>query len=293
MNSLNYLEDVSLLARSLGAVLLATPETTEGFTPQSKYETSERFPPRMFLFDYEDGNEINLSSETSDHTLENDDTNSIGIVNKPEEISTTGYIGELGTRIPDTLGGANVNKLKQQVNKLSLLSAYQPQLTLTAMAALQKAERLYRDAQYMSELATQKWASINPASNDGFFVITGTETAEQIADKVKKARNQTNQQKAFQEIYSYWKKKTLFTVRTPFAVFRNCAIISVRTKQDDDSKHKSSFQVKFKVMRMQAVQELPVGDNYYFDPNDSSPVMKSQTSPVIDKGPASIGEFTA
>src|SRR5690606_31140592 len=135
---------------------LALPEEVEGITPQSNFDTSERLGQNMFMFDYEESNELLLESETTDHYTESGSVLNDNITNKPEIISLTGYIGELSTRLKGGLDADSVNRLRLQANKLSVLGAYSPQLTVTALENLNRAERAYRDAQFMAELATDK-----------------------------------------------------------------------------------------------------------------------------------------
>lgn len=291
MIAVNSLEDYTQLARSLGNIVLALPEETEGFTPQSKYDTSKLIEDSAFLFDYEQGNEISLESETTDHYVEDGSIVSDNISNKPEMISTTGFVSELTTRIKGRFLGEQVRKARLQANKLTILSPYFPRLTTQANQLLNKAERLYRDAQFISELATDKWSGINPVANNSVVYFTGNETAEEIEAKIKKAKNQTNQQEAFQKLYSYWKKKTLFTVRTPFAVFKNCAIISIQARQDDNSRHVSTFAVRFKVLRTGRTETLTAQDGVMFTPEDASEILKSQGSQYKDMGGLKVGSY--
>ena len=291
MIAINSLEDYTQLARSLGNIVLALPEETEGFTPQNKYDTSKLIEDSAFLFDYEQGNEVDLESETTDHYVEDGSEISTSISNKPEIISTTGFVSELTTRIKGRLFGEQIRKARFQANKLNILSPYFPQLTTQATQFLNKAERLYRDAQFITELATDKWAGINPSANNAVVYFTGTETPEEIEAKINKARNQTNQQEAFQKLYSYWKKRTLFTVRTPFAVFKNCAIVSIKARQDDSSRHVSSFDIRFKVLRIVKTKTINPQDGIMFTPEDSSEILKSQGSSYKDMGGLKVGNY--
>lgn len=289
-NAINYIEDATLLARSLGSLVIASPQETEGFTPQDKYESNSIFAKRMFLFDYEDSNEISLESDITDHAVENGDTVGESINNRPEIIQVTGYIGELTSNIKGSLGGDKVNQLKQQARKLIVLGAYSPGLTVTGLSLLRQAEKLYRDAQMMNELATEKWRMLDPSSQNGGIVITGAESQEQLAEKIRAAKNQTYQQKAFQEIYSYWKKKTLFTVRTPYAIFKNCAIQKVTIRQEDGSKHASSFQISFKTFQVASTETEWDLNGGAINPGDSSPILQSQSRAYVEKGMLNVGD---
>lgn len=281
MNTLNFIEDVGLLARSMGALILAVPEETEGIAPQSSYTVSELIPKRVFLFDYEEDNGIDLVSEVTEHYMEDNSLIGDGINNKPEIISTTGFVGELTTRIQDPVA----RRLRQEANKLTLLSAYAPRLTETGLLSVARAERIYRDTQIGFEVATEKWKSISDSSS---VVITGNETPEELSRKIREARNQTNQQKAFQELYSYWKNKQLFTVRTPWAVFRNCAIVSIAPRQEN-SRHVTSFAIKFQAFRMAPTETIYAGQDFEFNPNDAEKFLKEQGSPLIDRGTTTVG----
>ena len=84
------------------------------------------------------------------------------------------------------------------------------------------------------------WGSIT-GDNSGTSVISG--------QGITIARNQTKQQIAFQQFYGYWRTRTLFTIQTPWAIFQNMAIKSLRAIQSEETRMITDFEVTFKLMR--------------------------------------------
>lgn len=222
--NLSPLSNVTTKATALSNLVLVTPQSTFGYQPQNPRNRSDdgesqSLPPAI-LFHYEGEQVVSLQSDITDHTVEDNTAIQDQIALRPEEITTHGFIGELNDVPPPLLAQA-----KQIAEKLTLLSAYTPQLTLTAQLAYNQAFFLYSIARNAVNAAVSAWNS-----------ISGGET-------------QTKQQIYYQQFYGYWKNRTLFTVQTPWAIFEDMAIKSLRAIQDADSSVITDFEITFKKIR--------------------------------------------
>src|SRR5574343_355335 len=89
-----------------------------------------------FLFDFEGENTVNIGSEISDHFLENNSTVQQHIANRPITVTVRGFVGELTDVVPDYL-----RPLQIVADKLTILSAYTPSLSITALRVFNTARR--------------------------------------------------------------------------------------------------------------------------------------------------------
>lgn len=173
--------------------------------------------PPSFLFDYEGENSVILQSEITDHYIENNTVINDQVALRPEKYMVHGFISELNDIPPRILA-----PLKQVADKLTVLSAYTPVLSITAIRSFNRAQQLYNIA--------------NLAVNAGVAAWNG-------------GTGQTKQQKAFFQFYGYWKNRTLFTVQTPWAIFKDMAIESLRAVQGEETRVITDFEITFKKMR--------------------------------------------
>lgn len=236
---LNSLSTSMTTAQALSNLILVNPQEDKGIQPQNPISKNAR-QPKKFLFHYEGENTIELSSDITDHYVENNSAINDQIALKPEIVTSQGFIGELNDVVPEEL-----KPLKVAAQKLTVISAYTPALSVSALLAYNTALQAYNLAKNISESAVSTWSTIN--GSGGVTEITGSESAAEFVNNIKPAQNK--QQVAFQEFYGYWKNRTLFTVQTPWAVFKNMAIQSMRVVQDPDTKVISTFDITFKIMR--------------------------------------------
>lgn len=212
-------------ASGLANLILVTPQTNIGYQPQNKptKDGSTSALPAAILFNYEGEQSVMLESDITDHFVEDNTTIQDQIALKPETISTHGFIGELNDVVPKAL-----QSLKTAADKLTVVSAYVPVLSATAILAYNNAAFLYASGSQVTKAAVAGWNS-----------ITGGQSTV----------NQTKQQIAFNQFYGYWQNRTLFTVQTPWAVFNDMAIKSLRAVQDAETRVITDFEVTFKKMR--------------------------------------------
>jgi len=138
-------------------------------------------------------------------------------------ISVSGFIGELNDVVPPLL-----EPLKFVADKLITVAAYVPSLSTTALLAYAEAFQAYQLASSVATSVVSAWNTVSGAADGA---------------------NQTKQQKAFQKFYGYWRNRTLFTIQTPWAIFQDCAIKSLRAVQEAETRMVSNFEITFKQMR--------------------------------------------
>lgn len=247
---LNALAQATLTANALSGLVLATPQSV-GYQPQAPAVSR-----RVFLFDYEGENSISLESDITDHFVEDNTALQDQIALKPTIVGVTGYIGELNNVLPPEL-----QALKTIADSLTLIQAYVPSITASALIAYNTAFQAYQVAASLTNSAVAAWEDLTKApAND---------------------RTTSKQQVAYQRFFGYWQNRTLFTIQTPWAVFKDMAIMRLRAVQDEDTRVISSFEISFKELRFAQTQQ---GGNALFQGRATA-----QAQTTIDKGVGNLG----
>lgn len=236
MANLAPISTATTAATALSNLILVTPQSTVGYQPQNAptIDNNTRALPPSLIFQYEGEQNLYLQSDITDHYIEDNTAINDMIALHPEEYSTTGYIGELNDVAPQALV-----PLKFLADKLTTVSAYVPAISETALIAYNEAFFAYQIAQNAINNSVSSWST-----------ITGSDTESVIdGNGITIAKNQTKQQIMFQQFYGYWRNRTLFTIQTPWAIFRDMAIKSLRAIQSSDTRMITDFEVTFKIMR--------------------------------------------
>lgn len=280
--NLSGLSAATTTATALSNLVLVSPQAIIGYAPQNppnaEGSSSTDQKPPAFLFHYEGEQTVTLESDITDHYVEDNTAVQDQIALKPETISTHGFIGELNDVTPPGL-----SFLKTAASKLTVIGAYAPELTVSALIAYSEAFLLYQVAANAANAAVSAWSSL---SN----VVTGSNGQEEIvagSGVLTAGSVQNKQQIAFQKFYGYWRTRTLFTVQTPWAVFQNMAIRSLRAIQDADTNVITDFELTFKMIRNAAtsvVQGVAVDGQLK---SQSSPLTNTGTSSPVDSTPLS------
>lgn len=239
--NLSALSPITTAATSLGNLVLVTPQVTLEYQPLNKPDAeglpSERQQPPPLLFHYEGENQVELTSDITDHYVEDNTAIQDQIALRPEMVTTEGFIGELNDVVPKGL-----RTLKLIADKLTALTAYSPRLTSAAQLAYAQAFFLYQTAASVADSAVSAWSSIAGGVNGGQEVVPGSGVIQSTGP-------QNKQQVMFQQFYGYWRRRTLFTVQTPWAIFQNMAIQSITPVQSADTRQMTTFKVTFKIIR--------------------------------------------
>lgn len=241
MPNLSSLAQTATAALSLGNLILVTPSSVQGYQPLNPVSengdpTTRPLPPPL-LFHYEGEQTVELTSDITDHFVEDNTARQDQIALPPEIVTTEGFIGELNDVVP-----AFLKPIKAIADKLTALTAYAPQVTQTAQLAYAQAFFLYQSASSVIDSAVSAWSSLAGGVNGGQAVIGD-------AGLVPATGPQNKQQVMFQQIYGYWRQRTLFTVQTPWAVFENMAIQKVIPVQSKDTRQLTTFKLQFKRIR--------------------------------------------
>jgi hypothetical protein len=240
-NSLSVL--TSAISGAAG-ILLVSPQQTIGYqpTPAATAPASSPLqsaaPPPAFVFHYEGENTATLDSDITDHYVEDNTAIQDQIGLSPVMITTQGFIGELNN-ILDLPSGAAGQIVATAVSKLSPLAQYAPGLSVTAQNAYNEAFYAYQLAQSLANTAVSTWSSITGTGGESVIGPNGLALQP----------NQSKQQTAFQSFFGYWSTRTLFTVQTPWAVFENMAIKSLKAIQSHETRMITDFEITFKQMR--------------------------------------------
>lgn len=223
--NLSQLAAATTGATALSNLILVTPQEDSGYQPQNPPNAdgtpSTAEAPPGILFHYEGEQTVTLESDITDHYVEDNTAIQDQIALKPEKVTTHGYIGELNDVAPKLL-----KPLKTAAEKLTVIGAYTPVLSLTALIAYNGATLAYQVASNAVNAAVSAWSSLTGGS-----------------------ANQTKQQIAFAQFYGYWQKRTLFTIQTPWMKLENMAIMTLRAIQDESTRMITDFEVTFKVIR--------------------------------------------
>jgi len=250
--------DLGALVTNINAgsnLVLVTPNKNIGITPIAKVNANSTTtgatppPPVGFLFDFAGEETASLTSDITDHYVEDNTTIQDQVSLKPEQITVHGYVSELNNVPPPALAAA-----KFAADKLTQLSPFVPVLSSSAIIAYNAAAQAYS-------------AAVNAANAaiSTFSTLTGIG-----ADRV-----QTKQQAAFDKFYGWWKSRQLFKVQTPWAVFDNMAILSLKSTQSEDTNTISEFEITFKKINLaKSLVSVPI----------ESGRRASQNSALVDKG---------
>jgi len=178
-----------------------------------------------FLFDIVAQEDVSLDSYITDHYVEDNSAIQDHIAIKPERFTVKGYAGEISDRLPD-----GVKLATSIIEKVAVLATMAPQFA-------EQSEQFY------AQIAAGK-------INVGQFINTATSLYDIFVQAITTA---TRQQAAFNYFFAMWRARQLCTVETPWNVFTDMAIESVRGHQSDETKLISEFSVTFKKVRKASV----------------------------------------
>lgn len=201
-----------------------------------------------FLFAFKGDESVDLSSDITEHFSETNQTLNDDVALHAPVVSVRGFIGELGNQSNGILAVARAIS-----TQLTVLSPYQPGLTASALEA-------YNTAQQLLDTAA-----------------TAATAVEQAYDLAVGKDFENKQQKAYRFFEDRWSARALFTVQTPWKIFKDMIIKNVRPTQGEDTAGVTEFQVTFQQMRF-AFSELSASAI-------SQGRRSAQASEVVDHGP--------
>ncbi len=246
IQNLSALSQITTTAIDLSNLILVNPQDDIGIQPQA--QGTETQNPAKFLFNFYGEQSVTLDSDITDHFVEDNTALQDQIALRPELITGSGFIGELTDIAP---AGA-LSILKTAADRLTVISGYVPTLSVSALLAYNTAFQAYQVAKLAQGAAVSAWNSIS--GTGGVATPINTDTFDPATQPT-----QTKQQIAYQMFRGYWKQRRLFTVQTPWAIYKDCAIKTLRAIQDADSEQVTEFQVTFKPISFAKTSVVSLG----------------------------------
>jgi hypothetical protein len=206
-----------------------------------------------FVFDIEGEAEIQLDSDITDHYVEDNSSRHDHISLKPEKIVLKNYVGELKNIVEDETIKGVVNV----ATKLVTIANYAPAVA-DGVSNLKTALKGQTDFNQSIDNVADLWSAVK---NMNPFASA--------------------QQQAYVYFKSLWKQKILVSVQTPYEFITQCAFLSVRAHQAEDSKYITDFTVTLKKINKTSTLLVP------FDKNKYQNRAAQQNAPEVNKGKAS------
>lgn len=218
-----------------------------------------------FLFDVEGETTSDLTSDITDHYLEDNVAVQDHIALKPQILTLRGYVGEVVYE-----GGAPSSTILQKaVQKLTVLNSFLPTLSKAAQQ-IQSSLSLSSLDFTPSGLASRASTLLtSPTLNNVVDLWALTKNINPAASK---------QQKAFMYFKALQEGKLLISLQTPFEFITNMAIIKVVALQDERSKYISDFSITLKKIRTVSVRSVQ------FDPKKYQNRTQQQAEPTAQQG---------
>ena len=251
--NISNITNASSIIKTLGDIVLVSPKDVKGYQPKLPVDANGKpstgQAPKGLLFHYEEQQVLTFEADITDHYVEDNTSLQDQVALKPEVFRTRGFIGELSDVLPE-LDGFDLQNLQKAANLLVSINGYFPSFSVTALNAYNQALLLYENAKSIYDNSISAFSSLT--SNTG---TQNTDTdvlltpSEREAQKKADLNVQNKQQSMFQQLYGYWYQRTLFDIQTPWCIFTNMAILSVRAIQEGDTRMISDFEVTFKKIR--------------------------------------------
>lgn len=180
------------------------------------------------IFDIVGDVNIEINSEITDHYVETNYAVQDHWAQKPIIVTMQGFAAEL-------------------------VSVFQPNVLQEIFSAVSGLIPLPGLAPIFNAQDTQFYSQLSAISQLGQNLVNTTLNAFQLFANA--ATLVTKQQTVFQFLLNMWQQRILATVETPYAVFQNMAIESIRPTQSGESTKISEFIVRFKqILTVNAVQ---------------------------------------
>lgn len=224
-----------------------------------------------FVFDIEGETTVNLSTEITDHFVEDATTIQDHIAIKPKKLTLKSYVGELVYRQDDTTD----TFVQKVARKLTEVSSYLPLLTSMSQQALDVKENGL-DAQVLKNPLSSK--TINRVTDYWAFVKNMMSSA-------------SKQQQAYMYFKALMESKMLVSVQTPFEYMNRMAIESITAIQQEGEKYVSDFSITLKEIRTASLLMAPSDVYTVVSTNENVDLdlmfqnrLKDQVSQVVNQG---------
>lgn len=263
----SLISNASTTALGLGNLALVVPAfkngfaQTKGYQPKNPRGSDPKMPlKKAFVFDYEGEQTLKFSSDITDYQIEDNTPVEDQIALKPIKITTKGFVSELNDIPPDFL-----LPVRDIAQKLTVISAYAPAVSATALIAYNEALFAYQTAMSIANSAVSAWSSINGG------------VSPSILDYFP---NQSKQQIACGLFVGYWRQRTRFIVQTPWGIFDDMVIEDLHPIQSEDTQSYTTFEITFK-------QIITIKSAIADDINNSQGRKSTNAAPLVGSNPTS------
>jgi hypothetical protein len=190
-------------------------------------------PPGMggFLFDISLDDSVDLVSEITDHFVEQNSAIQDNIALRPETITVSGLVAELSSAY------LNSTQMAEKIeDRLPNFPAFEPEFSPAA--------------------TLQIGADDDLAESDALGQTSAGSLYEYYFARSRNQPDLTKQNNAFQYFNQLWLARQIFTVETPWGIFTDMAIQTLRAEQDENTRYVSNFTITFK--RIRFAQEITI-----------------------------------
>lgn len=178
-----------------------------------------------YLFNIEAENAFVLESDITDQYTETNASIQDHIALRPEIVTVQGFVAELNDILPFSAQGFGVQFIQ---SKLTILGAYVPEVTESALVAI----------------------------NSALLAYTALLQAEKTIQQSLLKDQTTQQSLVFNQFYQDWNDRALFTIQTPWNIMTDMAIQSLRAIQDAETRMITNFEIQFKKIRFVNTQTV-------------------------------------
>lgn len=185
-----------------------------------------------YIFDVVGDEEMEITSDITDHFVEDNTAIQDQISLKPEKYTVKGIVAEVVATQPLQQAQAPT------VNPLPLFDGFLPEFTLAS-----------------TELQIAAAAAVTATDNS----VADTQSLFGYFNGSAGSQSQNRQSKAFAYFYQLWKGRQLFSVETPWGVMNDMAIESLTPSQSADSKTRTDFSITFKKLRFAQTITVNIG----------------------------------
>jgi len=192
---------------------------------------SDKFSIGGFVFDYAGEVSSELRADITDHYTEDNTVIQDHIALTPIRVTMRGFVGELAAG--PTAGGIE-GLLGGLQSGLTVVNAYIGGKTPQAISKASKAITQVQKVTTQISSAASKFNSLQKYIGYG-------------------ALSSTKQSEAYKKLEAMWELRVPFTIRTPYRIYDDMVIESLKATQPEDSKYISEFIVTLKQIRMAEV----------------------------------------
>lgn len=210
-----------------------------------------------WVFDIPKSEQVRLSSDITDHYMENNSFVNDHIVDRPIEITLSGFVGELVWKKP-TGFGADLNFFSGSLSVVdAYLGDYSPQ-------ELQKQQNLLGEIQ----------------KNNNFVKQIVQKTTNIVKSFSGDGQSKTLQQVAYNELKALKDNRSLLKVQTPFAYFENMLIQEITFVQGEDSNSYCDISITLKEARFAEISVVSFDEDLLPSRNQQQDTKESDNGTI-------------